>query len=359
MNETPFMTQASPQTTPTSSLGSTVNNVLENLQDTAATVLGQFGLGVPTSNLKRGQAWERDYTCKSGDLTFQLHLRRDKDGRLEGHYRVQQGNGQAGERWPLTGELHRDDTFTLAGTQNRAHFRGSLKGGIPKVQEFTNGEKFKRQDLLFTWNKPATPMATPGQTYPGQIRSLSVPPGQVTLALLPQVSTDDLIALDDVVIDPLSPLSGRIAPERLTLSAELRAAVQDELDPRRPVGTTLDLRAPQYVWVSVTATIRAYSGAARPVREDVRRRALRALYAYLNPFTGGPDGTGWPFGRALSVSELYGLLRGVPGVEVAEDVQIVLTEPGQPDQREHIVGSLPLPPQAIIVSDVHHVRVDH
>ncbi|ASN81700.1 putative baseplate assembly protein [Deinococcus ficus] len=202
-------------------------------------------------------------------------------------------------------------------------------------------------------------MATPGQTYPGQIRSLSVPPGQVTLALLPQVSTDDLIALDDVVIDPLSPLSGRIAPERLTLSAELRAAVQDELDPRRPVGTTLDLRAPQYVWVSVTATIRAYSGAARPVREDVRRRALRALYAYLNPFTGGPDGTGWPFGRALSVSELYGLLRGVPGVEVAEDVQIVLTEPGQPDQREHIVGSLPLPPQAIIVSDVHHVRVDH
>jgi hypothetical protein len=157
------MTQASPQTTPTSSLGSTVNNVLENLQDTAATVLGQFGLGVPTSNLKRGQAWERDYTCKSGDLTFQLHLRRDKDGRLEGHYRVQQGNGQAGERWPLTGELHRDDTFTLAGTQNRAHFRGSLKGGIPKVQEFTNGEKFKRQDLLFTWNKPATPMPSSGQ----------------------------------------------------------------------------------------------------------------------------------------------------------------------------------------------------
>lgn len=186
-----------------------------------------------------------------------------------------------------------------------------------------------------------------------------VPPGQVTLAILPQVGIDDMIALDDVVIDPLTPLSGRIAPERLTLSAELRSAVQDELDPRRPVGTTLDLRAPQYVWVSVTATIRTYGGAARPVREDVRRRALRALYMYLNPFTGGPDGTGWPFGRTLSVSELYGLLRGVHGVEVAEDIQVVLTEPGQPEQRESVMGSLAIPPQALIVSDVHHVRVDH
>ncbi|UBV44951.1 putative baseplate assembly protein (plasmid) [Deinococcus taeanensis] len=202
-------------------------------------------------------------------------------------------------------------------------------------------------------------MAAPGQTYPGQIRALTVPPGQVTVALLPQVSLDDLIALDDPSTDPLSPMTGRIAPERLTLSAELRAAVQEELDLRRPVGTTLDLRAPQYVWVSVTATVRTAHGASRPVREDVRRRAMQVLYSYLNPFTGGPDGKGWPFGRTLTLSELYGLLRGVPGLEVVEDVQVVLTEPGQSDSRETITGSLPLPPQAIIVSDVHHVRVDH
>ncbi|GHG28209.1 putative baseplate assembly protein [Deinococcus indicus] len=202
-------------------------------------------------------------------------------------------------------------------------------------------------------------MAVPGQTYPGSLRALNVPAGQVTLALLPGVSLDDLIGPDSDVTDPLSPLTGRIAPERLTLSAELRAAAQEELDLRRPVGTTLDLRAPQYVWVSVTATIRSYPGASRPAREDVRRRAMQALYGYLNPFTGGPDGRGWPFGRTLSISELYGLLRGVSGVEVAEDVQVVLTEPGQPQQRETVTGSLPLPPQALIVSDVHHVRVDH
>ncbi|GGR56115.1 putative baseplate assembly protein [Deinococcus seoulensis] len=202
-------------------------------------------------------------------------------------------------------------------------------------------------------------MAAPGQTYPGQLRALNVPPGQVTLAVLPSVSFEDQITRGDDSADPFAPLSARIAPERLTLSAELRGAVQEDLDLRRPVGTTLDLRAPQYVWVSVTATIRAYAGASRPAREDVRRRATQALYRYLNPYTGGPDGRGWPFGRTLSLSELYGLLRGVSGVEVAEDVQVVLTEPGQPQQRETITGSLPLPPQALIVSDVHVVRVDH
>ena len=112
------------------------------------------------------------------------------------------------------------------------------------------------------------------------------------------------------------------------------------------------------MWVSVTATVRAAHGASRPAREDVRRRALHALYTYLNPYTGGPDGRGWPFGRTLTLSELYGLLRAVPGLEVVEDVQVVLTEPGQPETREVITGSLPLPPQALIVSDVHHVRVE-
>lgn len=202
-------------------------------------------------------------------------------------------------------------------------------------------------------------MAAPGQTYPGKINALNVPPGQVTLALLPQVSTDDLITRDDILIDPLAPLAGKISPERLTLSAELQNEVQIELDKCRPVGTILDLRAPQYAWVSVTATVRTQHGSSRAKREEVRQRALRALYAYLNPFTGGPDSIGWPFGRALSFSELFSLLRGLTDIEVVEDIQVVLTEPGQPDQQESVAGTLPLPPQALIVSDVHHVHVDH
>ena len=43
-----------------------------------------------------------------------------------------------------------------------------------------------------------------------------------------------------------------------------------------------------------------------------------ALYAYLNPLTGGSTnggGTGWPFGRALNQGELYAIVHAVHGVE--------------------------------------------
>jgi hypothetical protein len=41
-----------------------------------------------------------------------------------------------------------------------------------------------------------------------------------------------------------------------------------------------------------------------------------------------------------------------------EDIQVVLTEPGQPQQHEAVAGSLNLPPQAVIVSDIHRVEVE-
>ncbi|THF69546.1 putative baseplate assembly protein [Deinococcus sp. Arct2-2] len=182
-------------------------------------------------------------------------------------------------------------------------------------------------------------------SYPGNLRAVQVPAGRVTLVVLP-------------ALPPASDPAGKIAPESLTLSAELRTQVQALLDDRRPIGTILELRQPQYVWLSVTATLRANSGASRGERESLRRAAEAALYAYLNPYMGGPEGTGWPFGRTLGMPELYGLLRGLRGAEVVEDIQVVLTEPGQPQQHEAVAGSLNLPPQAVIVSDIHRVEVE-
>ena len=40
--------------------------------------------------------------------------------------------------------------------------------------------------------------------------------------------------------------------------------------------------------------------------------ALRALYEYFHPITGGPDGTGWPFGRPVNVGEIYSVLQAPP-----------------------------------------------
>ncbi len=62
--------------------------------------------------------------------------------------------------------------------------------------------------------------------------------------------------------------------------------------------------------------------AARPGRPTtlVRERALHALYRYLNPLTGGPNGTGWPFDGDLNSANVFQLLEAIDGVERVEEV---------------------------------------
>jgi predicted phage baseplate assembly protein len=182
-----------------------------------------------------------------------------------------------------------------------------------------------------------------GETsFPGQIRTLDVQPGQVSVVILPRGEVT----------------AGRVPPERLGLSAELRASVQNYLNERRMVGTVLEVRSPQYFWVSVSALLRVPPGTSPRVRADVQRAAEAALYAYLNPYVGGPERTGWPFRRGLYLAELYALLRTVPGADFVEDVQVFLSDPGHPDEREPAGPQVLLPPQGLIVSDVHTVRVE-
>lgn len=181
-----------------------------------------------------------------------------------------------------------------------------------------------------------------GVTYPGQLRAPDVQPGQVSVVVLPRIEVP----------------RGRIAPDQLTLSAELRAGVQNFLDERRLVGTSLEVRSPQLFWVSVQTLLRVPGSASRGLKADVKRAAEDALYRYLNPHTGGAAGSGWEFGRPLAAAELYSLLRTLLGVDYVEDVQLFLTQPGQPESRTPLGGQVLLPPQGLIVSDHHTVQVE-
>lgn len=94
----------------------TLQNGLQSAQTTVGSVLSSLGLG-SGSILKRGQAWEREFVGRSGELTFELQIKREKSGKLSGSYSVKTKAGQSGDRWPLTGELRPDDSFSLKGTQ--------------------------------------------------------------------------------------------------------------------------------------------------------------------------------------------------------------------------------------------------
>ena len=165
-------------------------------------------------------------------------------------------------------------------------------------------------------------------------------PGEVQLVVLPQADEPQ----------------GFIAAERMTLAAELKQAVEAHLDERRLLGTRLTVQAPQLVWVSVEATVRLpeHAGAAHAI--EARRRAETELYRYLNPYVGGPSGTGWPFGRELHVSELYALLQRLPGIEFVDELRVEVGEPGASDAPRAVSARLPIPPNGLICSHVHRVN---
>jgi predicted phage baseplate assembly protein len=140
----------------------------------------------------------------------------------------------------------------------------------------------------------------------------------------------------------------------LTLTDELEEQIKAYLEPRRLLTMRLRIQAPRYQGVRVVAEVRAGPG----VRvETVRERAERALYAYINPLTGGPGGVGWPFDTDLRLGDVYGVLHGSFGVQGVEAVHFFSIDLrprrnlGQAEQR------LRLMPEALFMSYEHRVVV--
>jgi hypothetical protein len=115
-----------------------------------------------------------------------------------------------------------------------------------------------------------------------------------------------------------------LTAELVELPARVRAEVQAYLDERRLLTTELVLEAPSYTWLSVVARLRARGSASQ---QRVQQQALAALYRYIHPTTGGPDGQGWPFGRELVAGELYPVLNAVEGVQFVEEVVLHAVDP--------------------------------
>jgi predicted phage baseplate assembly protein len=114
----------------------------------------------------------------------------------------------------------------------------------------------------------------------------------------------------------------RTSPEQheiddFALSPALFDAIGRHLEPRRMLGTTVDIGTPYYQGVTVAALVQALPGRPNAL---VRQRALDVLYRYVNPLTGGADGEGWPFDTDLNAAPLAELLEAIEGVERVEEV---------------------------------------
>jgi predicted phage baseplate assembly protein len=129
-------------------------------------------------------------------------------------------------------------------------------------------------------------------------------------------------------LDPGNPIRLLIVPQierpgeqllldDFALSDTMIGHITEHLDERRILGTTIEIGTPYYQGVTIAALVTARPG--RPITL-VRERALSTLYRYLNPLTGGPHATGWPFDADLNVANVFQLLETVDGVERVEEV---------------------------------------
>jgi phage-related baseplate assembly protein len=138
---------------------------------------------------------------------------------------------------------------------------------------------------------------------------------------------------------------------------DLLRAVHAHLDERRVMGARLEVRAPRAIDVSVEVTLRVSARAEQYVFDNVRRGAERALYTYVSPYTGGPDGKGWPMGRDLHVSEIYARLQRVAGVEYVDEVRVTIPDPNAADGVQVVSPRLGLTSDAVLRSGQHKVLV--
>ena len=100
------------------------------------------------------------------------------------------------------------------------------------------------------------------------------------------------------------------------ISNELMSKVSSHLDEHRLVGTTMEVSTPYYQGISVAALVHA--GQGRPL-DLVKQRAIEAITRFINPLTGGTEGTGWPFDADLNAAVITQLLESVDGIERVEE----------------------------------------
>jgi hypothetical protein len=133
-------------------------------------------------------------------------------------------------------------------------------------------------------------------------------------------------------------------------SAGFLGAVCRHLDRHRLLGTAVRVTGPDIIRVSVQLTAVPARGAHR---ENLRGAILDRLRSFINPYTGGPEGKGWPIGRPVYPSEIFDEIDQLDGVECVTRVRIS-GDRGTGTDRDGILG---IPRTATVCSGTHAVTV--
>jgi predicted phage baseplate assembly protein len=137
---------------------------------------------------------------------------------------------------------------------------------------------------------------------------------------------------------------GTVNPE---LSQGFLKTVYEHLDKRRLLTTELVVLRPGYEEITVEATVRIHP---RFVGSAVADEVKKKLNDFLHPIRGGPDGTGWPFGRTVYRSEIYEVIDRVEGVDHVRSVSLARNGTRSSDD-------IAILPHSLVYSGSHRIEV--
>ena len=257
-------------------------------------------------------------------------------------HRYRTGGGRAGNVARGSVRVLRSSIPFVARVENREAARGGVDGETVAEAKVRAPVSLRAQDRAVTV-RDYEELARRAAPEAARITCLAADESQhgenaVRVLVVPQAVPDQ---------------GGRLRFEQLVPGDELLGTITRNLDERRPIGTRLAVGPPYYQGVTVVATLHAYRGTET---EQIRVDALNALYAHLDPLTGGSRGDGWPFGRPLQAGEVFAALQRVPGVELVDQV---LLHPADPltGKRGDPADRIDLDPSALVFSFDHRVRV--
>ncbi|HEX7317675.1 MAG TPA: putative baseplate assembly protein [Pyrinomonadaceae bacterium] len=125
------------------------------------------------------------------------------------------------------------------------------------------------------------------------------------------------------------------------------------LDRHRLLTTRVYVIGPEYVGVSVRATVKLFPEFGQT---ETLARVQKSLDDFLRPLPADddPDAEGWPFGRTVYRSEIYQLIESVEGVDCVEKVTLAASGVGVARSAE---GNILIPPQSLVYPAGHSIEI--
>ncbi|MQA15093.1 MAG: putative baseplate assembly protein [Pseudonocardiaceae bacterium] len=151
-----------------------------------------------------------------------------------------------------------------------------------------------------------------------------------------------------------SDADGQVPFAALRPGEDLLRRVAGYLDERRTLGARVVVEPPFYRGVTVVVRLVA---ARRASPRLLRIDAAEALYRHLHPLTGGPDGSGWPFGRVIQIGEVHAVLQRLDGVEVVDTIRLYAADPVAGTRSEQPAERIEIGPGELVYSFEHQVLV--